>query len=93
MACYTVPTTAAIIHYFVRKKNPKLRLDKYHSRLNQMFLGGTLFGIIDHLWNKELLAFSLRDVLLGFIITLGIVVVWGITVYVDEMKIKSRVTT
>jgi hypothetical protein len=46
-----------------------------------MFYGGSLFGIIDHLWNKELFLISenwLRDLLLGAVITIGIIVAWRV---------------
>lgn len=89
MGCYTIPVTAAIIHYFARKK-PSLRNNKYHLWLNQLFLGGALFGVIDHIWNRELLAFSLSDVLLGFVITLGIVVIWSFMVVADTHSVKNK---
>jgi hypothetical protein len=46
-----------------------------------MFLGGALFGIIDHLWNGELFLISknwIMDLSLGFVITSGIMGSWGI---------------
>jgi FtsH-binding integral membrane protein len=89
MGCYTVPLTAAIIHFFARKK-PTLKSNKYHLWLNQLFLGGALFGVVDHIWNGDLLKFSLSDLLLGFVITLVTVLVWTGMVVVDTHKLKSK---
>jgi hypothetical protein len=46
-----------------------------------MFYGGSLFGVIDHLWNGELFLISenwVRDVMLGVVITVSIILAWGI---------------
>ena len=78
MVCYIVPTIAAIIEFVRGKKK-----DKYNHSLNLMFLGGTLFGIIDHLWNGELFIISqnwMIDLALGFTITGGIIGSWGMIV-------------
>ena len=77
MGCYTIPAAAAIIHFFVRKSKPSLKNNKYHLWLNQLFLGGAIFGVVDHWWNGELLAFSARDMLLGVVITLVTIAIWG----------------
>jgi hypothetical protein len=73
--CYAVPTAAAIMTTFIWKKNmsPKLVL------LMLMFYGGSLFGIIDHLWNGELFlvcANWIKDLALGVVITVGITLAW-----------------
>ena len=91
MGCYTVPTAAAIIHYFMRKKNPSMRT-KHHKWLNLLFLGGTIFGIVDHAINGELLAFSWRDLGLGVIITLTILVVWKIMAIADRTTAEDKAT-
>jgi uncharacterized membrane protein YoaK (UPF0700 family) len=91
MGCYTVPAAAAIIHFFTRKNNPRLRKSKHHLWLNQLFLGGAIFGVVDHWWNGELLAFSLRDLLLGAVITLVTFAVWGYLVLYDNVTHKSIV--
>lgn len=73
--CYLVPTAAAIATTFVCRTNNSLKL----RGLNLMFYGGALFGLIDHLWNGELLLISedwLKDLALGVVITLGIVLAW-----------------
>ena len=76
-----------IIHKITGKKN-----NKYSSWLNQLFLGGAVFGIIDHAWNKELLLFSMKDLILGLFITMGILFVWSILVIIDKHKLKHGVT-
>ena len=90
MGCYTIPAAAAIIHFFTRKKVPSLKGNKYHLWLNQLFLGGAIFGVVDHWWNRELFAFSLRDLLLGVVITLVTFAVWGYLVLYDNITEKSR---
>ena len=78
-------TTAALIHHYMRKKNPEWNSNKYHSTLNMILLGGAAFGIVDHAWNGELLFRGeniLTDLMLGVVITIsvqvgGIVVVFA----------------
>lgn len=51
MACFTVPTTAAIVTTLMRKKVPA----KYHFEwLNLMLWGGSIMLILDHIINGEL---------------------------------------
>ncbi len=52
--CYVVPTAAAIVTTFIWRKNGSFKL----WWLTLLFYGGALFGIIDHLWNRELLLIS-----------------------------------
>ncbi|MDP2937871.1 MAG: hypothetical protein Q8N72_01290 [Candidatus Omnitrophota bacterium] len=73
--CYLGPTTAAIVTTFMWKSKKTLRL----FWLMLMFYGGSLFGVIDHLWNGELFLVSenwAKDVMLGVVITVGIVLAW-----------------
>lgn len=75
--CYLGPTAAAIVTTFIWKKKQTLRL----FWLILMFYGGSLFGVIDHLWNGELFLVSenwLKDVSLGIAITAGIILGWGV---------------
>jgi hypothetical protein len=77
MVCYIVPTIATLIE-FIRSRHKK---DQRNHWLNLMFLGGALFGIIDHLWNGELFLIStnwVMDLSLGFVITGGIIGSWGV---------------
>ena len=89
MTCYIVPTAAAIIHYGYRKK--KNSTNKYELLLNQLFVGGAIFGIVDHLWNGELFLFGenvLYDLALGLAITIAITFIASLAVLWD--KIASR---
>ena len=93
MVCYIVPTTAAIVHFFARKKFPRLGNSRYHSWLSQLFLGGAVFGIVDHWWNRELFLIGkniLSDLALGVTITLVIVIVWAIMVAYDKAALKDK---
>ena len=75
--CYTVPTTAAIITTLMWRKNRSLKT----WWLILLLYGGSLFGIIDHLWNGELFLISkdwVKDLGLGVVITVAIFVTWGI---------------
>ena len=73
--CYLGPTTAAIVTTFMWKSKKTLRL----FWLMLMFYGGSLFGVIDHLWNGELFLVSenwVKDLSLGVVITAVIIMVW-----------------
>jgi hypothetical protein len=75
--CYTVPTAAAMVATFMWRKNRSPKT----FWLMLMFYGGSLFGIIDHLWNGELFLVSkywIKDLSLGAVITVAIFVTWGI---------------
>lgn len=78
--CYAGPTVAAIITTCCWKK------DKSTNTwwLSLMFYGGSLFGIIDHLWNGELFLISKdwpKDLGLGLVITGAIFLAWKIIVH------------
>ena len=91
MVCYIIPTTAAVIEFI---RNRKIKEKTPHKNwLNLMFLGGALFGIIDHLWNGELFLISanwVMDLALGFTITGGIVGTWGLVVYMPKITDLMR---
>ncbi|MBR9690725.1 hypothetical protein GOV08_03495 [Candidatus Woesearchaeota archaeon] len=92
MGCYAVPAVAAIIHFFFRKNSPRLRNDKRQEWLNQLLLGGAIFGVVDHAWNGELLMVGkkpLVDLALGIIITAVIFLAWGIMVVYDKHVLKQ----
>jgi len=75
--CYLGPTTAAIVTTFMWKNKKTLRL----FWLMLMFYGGSLFGVIDHLWNGELFLVSenwVKDALLGVVITAATLLAWRI---------------
>ena len=90
MGCYTVPLVAAGIHYFMRKKNPSWMNNKHHKMLNLLFVGAAVFGVVDHAWNGELLAFSLADVALGAAITVALVVVASVLVVAEKYTAKQK---
>jgi len=75
--CYLGPTTAAIVTTFMWKSKKTLRL----FWLMLMFYGGSLFGVIDHLWNGELFLVSenwVKDAILGVVITAATLLAWRI---------------
>lgn len=81
--CYLGPTTAAILTTFIWKSKKTLRL----FWLMLMFYGGTLFGVIDHLWNGELFLISkewMKDLSLGLVITAGISLAWVVIIFLAK---------
>jgi len=84
--CYTVPTTAAILTTFIWRSKKTVSL----FWLMLMFYGGALFGVIDHLWNGELFLVSkdwLKDLSLGVVITVAIVLTWEIVLFLAKRNI------
>ncbi len=74
--CYIGPTAAAIVTTFIWKKNGSLKT----WWLMLLFYGGSLFGIIDHLWNGELFLISenwIKDLTLGAVITVATILAWA----------------
>ena len=69
---------AAIAHYFYRKQHPRFKFSLDHMWLNVLLAGGAIFGLVDHIWNRELLSFSWGDMALGAFITMTLFAVWGI---------------
>jgi hypothetical protein len=87
MVCFAVPTVAAIIHHATRKNISSWKSSTYHLWLSLLLIGGAIFGIVDHLWNGELLLIGENtgyDLLLGAVITTLIFIVWAIIVFVDK---------
>jgi len=73
--CYTVPVAGALVTFLVWRKTKSIKI----WWLNLLFLGGALFGVVDHLWNRELFLVSPnteRDLISGVIITLVIFLFW-----------------
>lgn len=91
--CWSIPTTSAIIVAIVRKgQNRKAPQTLW---LNLLLLGGALFGVIDHIWNKELFLVGpnpLKDIGLGVVITIAIFIVWGIMVAVSKVRDRRLFT-
>jgi hypothetical protein len=91
MVCYVVPAIASVIEY-IRNRNVKHKTP-HKNWLNLMFLGGTIFGIIDHLWNGELFFISANwtiDLALGFTITGGIIGSWCLILYTPRITNLMR---
>jgi hypothetical protein len=87
VVCYVVPTFAALVHLGFRSS-----WGKYHKWLSLLLAGGAIFGVIDHLWNRELFLIGpniFNDLLLGLVITLAIIVIWGVLVAIDKSTDKS----
>ena len=81
--CYMVPVVGAVVTSAVWSKTK----DTKTGWLNLLFWGGALFGVIDHFWNGELFLISenlVSDLMLGVVITLGILATWGIMVAVSK---------
>ncbi len=87
MVCYTIPMAVAILGLIARKKSNWK--GKHSDWFVLLFLGGALFGVVDHLWNGELFFISanwLMDLLLGITITVVIAVTWVVAVWIDTNK-------
>jgi len=81
--CYTVPLLGAAISSGIWKKTKSQKV----WWLVLMFYGGALFGVIDHVWNGELFLVSgniIKDILLGVVISVAILIVWGIILKLSQ---------
>jgi hypothetical protein len=73
--CYVAPLAAAITTNFIWRKKKTLEF----WWLFLMFCGGSVFGVIDHLWNGELFLISkdwLKDLGLGIVICAVTILAW-----------------
>ena len=94
MVCYIVPTAVAIAGLLAKKKG-KFN-DTYGNWFVMLFLGGSLFGVVDHLWNGELFLIGenlVWDLMLGVAITVAIAVIWAIAVHLDKLKTAAPTRT
>jgi len=85
--CYLVPTAAAITTTFIWKKSKSLKL----WWLLLLFYGGSLFGVIDHLWNGELFLISenwAKDLALGVVITAAITLAWSLILLLAKRNLS-----
>jgi hypothetical protein len=92
MVCYIVPSIAAISIYFLKTSLHSWKDNIYYNWYYYLLLGGAVFGLVDHLWNGELLLLSenlLLDIILGIIITVSISIVWAFIVYIDKTKTEK----
>jgi hypothetical protein len=81
--CYVGPVAGALISSLFWKKTKSVKV----WWLMLLYLGGGLFGVIDHLWNKELFLVSgdsVKDLLLGIMITLSIFIAWVIAILLSK---------
>lgn len=84
--CYTVPLVAAITTGFCWRKTISIKT----WWLVLMFCGGSVFGVIDHLWNGELFLISkywLKDLILGVVITGTILLTWKIALVLSKRNL------
>lgn len=73
--CYAGPVAGAIVSSLVWSKTKSVKV----WWLMLLYSGGALFGVIDHLWNRELFIISgdiVKDLLLGLVITVSIFLFW-----------------
>lgn len=92
MACFVVPTAAAIVSTAIGKKVP----EKYHLNwLNSMLWGGVVMLAVEHIAHGEIVLYppfltaGLPEVLpemlkIGIPMTLVIFLIWGIMVVIAE---------
>lgn len=88
--CYDVPLAAAITTTLVWRKNRSLKT----WWLSLMFYGGSLFGVVDHIWNGELFLISkdwAKDLLLGIMITAVIFLAWKIIMVLAKRNVYLNV--
>ena len=81
--CYTVPLITSFFTTYAWKKKRTARL----LWLNLLLYGASVFGVIDHLYNGELFLVSeywVRDLFLGFLITLSVFLVWGVLLFMSR---------
>jgi len=91
MVCYAVPATAAVLSVIYRKKH-NLHT-KYAQWFTLLFSGGSIFGIVDHLWNGELFLIGnniASDLLLGLTITATLLASWALIVQHDRAKASHK---
>ncbi|MEW6070570.1 MAG: hypothetical protein AB1485_08135 [Candidatus Thermoplasmatota archaeon] len=89
MVCYIIPTSAAILHYILRKGLSEWRKSNYLYWLNILLLEGLFSALQDHLWNGDLFLITeepIKDIMLGIAITIVIFVVWAVIVAIDKAK-------
>ena len=94
MVCYIIPSTAAVVHYLLRKRVPSWSKSKHHLWLTLLLSGGAIFGLVDHLFNGGLFFIGGKpvfDILLGITITLVILVSWAVVVIIDKASVKKTV--
>jgi len=87
MVCWVVPLMTMLIVSSIRKLFHKR--DDHTFWLNIMLLGGTVFGLIDHIWNGELFLIGsnwMMDLALGSVITGGIGACWCVIIFKPQLN-------
>jgi hypothetical protein len=93
MGCYIIPLMATLVQYGMRKKIPALAASPRQGWLTMMLGGASVFGVIDHAWNGELLMVSANpgwDLALGAVITAAVCGIWAL---VTATHSRSPATT
>ena len=94
MACYLIPLLATLVHYGMRKKIPALAAGPQQGWLTLMLGGASVFGVVDHAWNGELLMVSPNlgwDLALGAVITAAVTGLWAL-VTVSRSRSPAKTT-
>ena len=90
MVCYAVPALVAFLSVgFGRRCGLRA---KYAQWFTLLFTGGSVFGVVDHLWNGELFLIGpnvVDDLMLGVTIAAALFVAWALAVRIDQMTVKS----
>jgi len=90
MVCYAVPALVALLSVaFGRRCGLRA---KYAQWFTLLFTGGSVFGVVDHLWNGELFLAGPNvagDLMLGVTIAAALFVAWAFAVRIDQMTVKS----
>jgi hypothetical protein len=89
MACYILPLSAALLGLVAYRIG---KIGGVHAKnFILLFGGGAIFGVVDHLWNGELLLVSsdiASDMLLGIAITVALAFAWSLTVLFSRATIQ-----
>ena len=86
MVCYAVPAAAAIVHYIMRRNMKGWKENIHQLWLSLILIGGSIFGVVDHLWNGEIFLIGdnlVLDLMLGATITILMILIWKALVIMD----------
>jgi hypothetical protein len=90
MTCYAVPLAASMLIFGGRKVLHKE--NEKNFRFGLLMAGGSIFGVVDHIWNGELTMVGpnlASDLLLGVAITAAITVAW---IAMETLSLAPRQT-
>ncbi|MFH1055004.1 MAG: hypothetical protein V1744_02795 [Candidatus Altiarchaeota archaeon] len=90
MVCYAVPAVVAALSIVYRRRYGFH--GKHAQWFTMLFSGGSVFGIVDHLWNGELFLIGpnlVGDLLLGLAITAALSVAWLAAVHFDRARMPA----